>query len=51
MANFNPDLSLIDYTLWYTKIEKIRKMGKLETENICPFFGNIRNGNTLKLKK
>ena len=37
------------FTLWYTKIKGLHKTGKSKTEkNICPLFGNIRNGNTQK---
>ena len=44
-----PDLSLIDYTLWYTRIKNLCKMGKLEKgKNECPLIGNIRNGNAQK---
>ena len=39
------------FTLWYTKIKNLHKTVKFETEkDICPLFGNIRNGNTQKWK-
>ena len=45
----NPCPYPLIFTLWYTKIKNLHKTGKLKTEkNICPLFGNIRNGNTQK---